>query len=99
MSARFVSDSATSRAAAISIEPCAAKMRNIVLTWIRSAGENGLSCDELEGFADMRHQTASARIVELVRRGEITPLVDGEGKAVTRKTRSGRGAVVYVAKD
>jgi predicted transcriptional regulator len=97
-SAPFVTGSETSRAAAISIEPCQARIRNMVLAWIRAAGENGLSCDELEEFSAMKHQTVSARLVELRNRKEIEPLVDGEGKAVTRRTRSGRGTTVYIAK-
>jgi hypothetical protein len=97
MNAPFVATSATSRLAAISIEPDTARMRRFCLEWIKTAGEYGLTCDELETFTEMRHQTASARIVELRNRGDIAPLIGPDGVPVRRRTRSGRLAQAWVA--
>lgn len=52
---------------------------------------DGMTCDEIETLLEMRHQTVSARIRDLVLDGLI---FDTEAR---RKTRSGRGARVYMA--
>lgn len=49
----------------------------------------GLTCDELETLLSMSHQTASARLRDLVMRGDI----QDSGKR--RKTRTGRTAIVW----
>lgn len=51
----------------------------------------GMTCDEVEVRLDMRHQTASARVNELMERGDIRD--SGE----RRRTRSNRNAVAWVA--
>jgi len=89
-------NSETSRLAAVAIAQDTCRLRVLVKKIIRWS-EVGLTCDELEEIAEMRHQTASARINELRNRGDIQPLLDAEGKPVRRKTRSGRLATVYVA--
>lgn len=66
-------------------------MRADVLAHIVSKGRAGATCDEVEAALGMTHQTASARVHELMRAGVIEPV----GK---RKTRSGRGATVWVRK-
>lgn len=75
----------TSEAAAESIEPT--HLRRAVLTCF---GTTGRTCDEVEVLLDLRHQTASARIRELVMLGFLKD--SGERRA----TRSGRQARVYV---
>jgi hypothetical protein len=87
-----VRGSATSKAAADSITPTAAKVRERVRVAIADTGLAGMTCDQIEAALDMRHQTASARIVELVNSGAILKTDR------TRPTRSGRAAAVYVAK-
>jgi predicted transcriptional regulator len=82
-----VAASPTSVAAAESLAGSADALRARVLRHIREMG--GATCDEVEKVLDMRHQTASARIWELRKAGFIH---DG-GR--TRKTRSGRSAVVW----
>jgi len=61
-----------------------------MLGWVRSKGNDGSTCDEAEEGLDMKHQTASARLRELVLKEFI---VDS---GMRRRTRSGRGARVYV---
>ena len=86
----FVAGSTTSAAAAESIAPTAGAIRERVLDMVRGCGVFGATCDEVEKLLDLRHQTASARLRELVLRGQI---VDSKRQ---RETRSGRQAVVYV---
>ena len=83
--------SATSKAAADSIKATAPLMRETVLAAIRSAGADGMTCDELEALLRMPHQTCSARVHELAKAEAI---YDSGNR---RKTRSGRAAVVYRA--
>jgi hypothetical protein len=87
----FVPSSETSRAAAESVKGSAAGFRAIVLGAIRGAGAVGYTCDELEAYLSLTHQTCSARVRELVLRGDVLD----SGK--TRKTRSGRAATVWIA--
>ena len=85
-----VRGSDTSRAAAESMTTSAPTLRTKVLKLIIDAGPRGLTDDEIEAVTGMRHQTASARRWELVRAGKVR---DSGGR---RRTRSGRGATVWV---
>ena len=80
--------SETSRAAATSVRSGAGKMQQAVYECI-GAEPAGLTCDAVEERMNGRHQSISARVRELFLLGRIRK--DG-----TRKTRSGRSAVVYV---
>lgn len=80
----------TSRAAAEAIEPSAGSLRGMVLDLIRYRGN--ATDDEIESELDLRHQTASARRRELVLGGLIFD------SGLRRKTRSGRNAIVWVAR-
>jgi predicted transcriptional regulator len=66
-----------------------ALLRNRVLDFIGLRGADGATCDEVEQAMRLTHQTASARINELMNAGKIR-----EGGR--RKTRSGRSATVWV---
>lgn len=77
----------TSRQAHKSID--AATLRGKIRQWI-SQQADGATCDEVEQQLRMRHQTASARIRELYRAGDLRD----SGKR--RPTRSGRPAIVWV---
>ena len=56
----------------------------------------GLTCDEVEQRINLKHQTASARLNEMVEMGHATFRVNQEtNKPFTRKTRSGRNARIY----
>lgn len=62
-----------------------------ILELVRGAGANGHTCDEVEVKLDLTHQTASARVHDLMRAGEIVLA------GFKRPTRSGRNATVWVA--
>lgn len=81
----------TSRAAADSMRPHAATLRQKVLEHIRHCGEDGSTCDEAELRLGMSHQTCSARFRELAQQG----LIWDSGRR--RETRTGRGAIVYLS--
>jgi predicted transcriptional regulator len=87
--APFARGSETSEEAARSVEVDARTLRGIVLAFIRGRGERGATCDEIEVELGLRHQTASARIRELV---QADYLADRQAR---RSTRSGRRAVVW----
>ncbi len=78
----------TSKAAAKSMAPDAATLRDQVYDAIRKS-ENGLTTDEIEQLIGLNHQTASPRVWELHRRS----LIGDSGQR--RKTRSDRLAIVY----
>lgn len=83
----FVHSSSTSKMAAQSVAGTSAALRESVFTFINQ--NHGATCDEVEKNLGLRHQTASARIRELVKQGR---LID-RGKQ--RKTRSLRNATVW----
>lgn len=77
----------TSKAAAESIESSASGLRGLVYDTLKNHPK-GLTTDEVEVILDMRHQTISARMWELERRGQIGDTGN------RRKTRSNRMARV-----
>ena len=92
-SAPFAVGSDTSRAAAESIFILGGSLRFSVLELIVKSEFEGITCDEIEEDLSMSHQTASARVNEIV----------GAGFAIDsghrRRTRSGRAARVLIASD
>lgn len=82
-------ESDTSVAAAQEIQPHSETLRERVLGYVR--GRKGATCDEVEVALAMSHQTASARIRELVKLGQL------HDSWSARKTRSGRKATVWRA--
>jgi hypothetical protein len=94
-----VAGSETSRAAAESMVPCVAKIREMVRLQIVIMSQfQGATCDEIEVHLALSHQTASARIRELYLGGHIDYRRNADGTLVKRKTRSGRNAQVYVVR-
>ena len=93
-----VRHSETSLDAAISIQHKVPKLQRQVLDCIR-AMPGGVTCDDVEVFLGMAHQTCSARFRELSSSQPplIKKLLLDDGSYAKRKTRSGRGAYVYVA--
>ncbi|MNS24326.1 hypothetical protein D3C72_561650 [compost metagenome] len=85
--------SETSKAAAIAIAPSAATRRAQVLEFLRERGESGATNDEIVCRLGMMIQTVTARMRELVLRGAVVD--SGE----RRLTRTGRPAVVWIAKE
>ena len=86
----FVAGSDTSEAAARSVEATAPRDQDRILASVGARHSDGMTCDELEVALGLSHQTASARVRDLVKAGRI---IDS-GKR--RKTRTGRSAAVYV---
>lgn len=60
---------------------------------IRLAGWEGKTTDEVEATLTLTHQSCSARVNEL-KNWKPSPLIERRG--ITRKTRAGRPADVYV---
>ena len=81
----------TSADALSSVAESVDKLRSIVLVMICERDAEGATCDEVEVALSMRHQTASARVNELMEAGKISD------SGVRRRTRSGRKAIVWVA--
>jgi hypothetical protein len=89
----YVSGSNTSKSAAKAIGPMSAgTWRAWIYKEIKRAGQKGRTCEEIESRLHLRHQSASARIRELVLFGDVKILG-------TRENSSGRQARVYVAVD
>lgn len=88
----YARGSDTSEAAASSVTELTGKWRTMVYELIAKRKDYGATCDECEVELARRHQNISARIWELRHQGFI---VDSERR---RLTRSGRRAVVWVAK-
>jgi hypothetical protein len=81
----------------MSIEAQLGDLQLKVFDLIRLAGWEGKTCDEMEAETGLTHQSCSARVNELVNwkeNGKSKPLIERRG--ITRKTRAGRGAGVYV---
>jgi hypothetical protein len=81
----------TSSTAFASIQHDRANKAAQILEQIRACGINGATCDQIEAEHGHTHQSCSARFRDLANARLIQP--SGE----TRKTRSGRGAMVWVA--
>lgn len=83
--------SATSRAAAASMRSRAKTAREKILDFLLARGLRGATYDEVVHDLGMGAPTVCGRMVELVAGGQARK------SDRTRPTRSGRGAVVYVA--
>lgn len=88
----FQASSPTSHEAAVAIRPAAETLRAKVLEYLRSRGETGATDEEIQDGLGMAQNTERPRRVELVEAGSVVD--SGE----TRKTRSGRKAVIWRAK-
>jgi hypothetical protein len=88
----FVAHSETSRAAAESMEPAAGTLRAHVLGYIRETAEAGATDEQIQDGMELPANTERPRRRELQRAG----LIRDSGQ--TRPTKSGRAAVVWVAK-
>lgn len=92
----FARYSDTSRAAAGSMKSSAQTIRARILELIQGNGDLGSTCDEIECYLELTHQTASARVWELKGNpaGQEARIRDSGAR---RATRSGRKATVWVA--
>lgn len=85
---------ATSRAAAnAALQSHVERDRAAILAYITDEGDSGATDDEIENATGIKGNSARPRRIELARAGLIEGR-DGE----TRKTRSGRPAVIWFAK-
>ena len=87
----FQAHSATSRASAREIEPEAQTLQGRVLSAIRAAEHGGMTDEELQTDLEMNPSTQRPRRREL----QLKKLIRDSGR--TRRTKSGRKAVVWVA--
>jgi hypothetical protein len=67
-----------------------ARMSRAIYDQVKHRGESGVTCHEIELILGLQHQSASARITELVRDGWI------KDSGQRRYTRGNRKARVYV---
>lgn len=81
----------TSEEAARKIEGIAGTLRHQCYQAILDRGHGGATRDEVEVETGLKHQTATARVRELVQMGVVVET------GMKRDTRSGRSAVVCVA--
>ncbi|MBI4208559.1 MAG: hypothetical protein HY538_02485 [Deltaproteobacteria bacterium] len=81
----------TSKEAAESLRTYAKSLALKTLHYIQSQGSYGATCWDIEKNCRMRHQTASARIRDLVKQGRI------RDSGMRRETESGRRAIVWLA--
>lgn len=80
----------TSMLAAESLHDLGGRLRFEVYSFITQCGWTGATCDEIEQALNMKHQTASARVNELMNGGHI------QNSGRKRSTSSGRAAIVWV---
>src|SRR5215471_738222 len=90
----FVRGSPTSTTAAQSMQGLAPAMREQAHALLISHRPNGLTSDELEAITDWPHQTASARLRELVLADRAYVELLPNGKIRKRTTSHGRPAQV-----
>jgi hypothetical protein len=87
----YAKNSDTSQEAAGRIRGRAPELRGRVFRCILDARLDGRTCDEIEVLLNMPHQTASARVNELM----VGTMIVDSGRR--RLTRSKRKATVWVA--
>ena len=83
--------SATSRAAALSVEPKTGTQRAIVLAFLRGCGSSGATDEQMQAQIPLSANTQRPRRVELV---QARLVVDS---GLTRVATSGKDVVVWVA--
>ncbi len=88
-----VGTGSTARQAAERIEPVKTAMQKRVLAFLRERGSRGATDSEMQEALDMGGNTQRPRRIELVAAGHVY----NSGR--TRKTTSGRAAVVWKATD
>lgn len=94
--APFIRQSATSRQAAELILPKAGTLRRKVYDFIAGCGPRGATDDEMQARIPMDPSTQRPRRIELHKARLIEAASNTDCTARTRKTRSGRDAVVWV---
>lgn len=88
----------TSTAAAVSIAAGKAAQRALVYLTIERTAREGRTDDDVQAELDLDGSSERPRRWELWKLGLITILRDDAGAPVKRETRTGRRAVVWIAK-
>jgi hypothetical protein len=83
----------TSRQAAAAIAPRLSALQETILSHVQWSGETGATCEELEENLKLRHQTCGPRLRELATAGRVVDT------GIRRRTRSGRKAIVWLARE
>lgn len=91
MEAPYQSHSETRAAAAEAIRPTAHTLRAEVLRFLEGLGFVGATDEEMQVALNMNPSTQRPRRIELVEEGWV------RDSGATRRTKSGRNAVVWVA--
>lgn len=91
-SAPYVKGSSTSKAAAASILPVLNEQQAAVFKLIKSSGKVGMTDEECQDAGFIKPNAQRPRRIELAEKGLIV-------KAGKRKTKSGRYAQVWIAKE
>lgn len=86
----------TAHAAAEKALPKSGSLRAHVLDLIEQRGQHGATSDEVQVMTSREHQSISPVLSTLARDGWIEPLRVLGGAALTRRTRLGNEAEVYV---
>ena len=94
--APYVRNSETSKAAAQAVKPSAETLRQRLLACLR-LHPDGMTDEEMQDALQMQGSTQRPRRIELVNMGMVEPSETAWRDPVTRKTRSGRLAQVWVA--
>lgn len=92
----FVAGSRTSRRAAIDSYPRRSSQKRRILMEVAQAGAEGLTSDEAEDRTGLRHQSCSARLVDLRKADLVEHARDEHGFVLERSTASGSDAAVHV---
>lgn len=74
----------------LAMRPRRGQIISTILRMLKDAGPQGLTVEDLETLTHLPHQSVSARVHDLHRRGAIAPIG-------VRKNRSGRAASTWVA--
>jgi len=77
--------------AAVAIEPSSRSLRDQVFAYLVKCACHGATDDEMQAALDMNPSTQRPRRIELLNQGKIYRT------DITRKTRAGRAAAVWVA--
>jgi predicted ArsR family transcriptional regulator len=94
LSVLFARGSATSAAAATSMEPAAPHLRDRALSCLQTFSD-GLTADEIAGLLDVTVLAMRPRITELSKSGAIFKATNGDGTPMRRQNASGLTATMW----
>ena len=90
----------TSKIAYDSMQPTLSTRKSRILGFLRTRSKTyGATCEEIEIALSMKHQTASAAMTDMKDDESIVPVLTEDNRAHTRRTSTGRPAVVWTARE